>query len=366
MDKNNQTQDYYIPDQIDDTIQSIKFSRINQSNNFLASGGWDSTLRLWEIKYSISGANPHAAQITSKLLYNSTLSEPILSLCWQQETFNLFSGLSDGNIILNDLNKSSSTTLGKHDLGVKELCWVSNLNLLVSGSWDGKISLWDLKSPNPVATFETEKKVFTMSCVYPLLIAGLSDRIICYFNLNKIQEIGFKPEVIFESHLKYQTRSLSVFPEANGYVISSIEGRVAIKNLDLNNFPKINQETKQLNSQNDFAFKCHRIGEQVTEAFPVNSISFNPAYGTFCTGGGEGTWLIWDKDNKSRLKSGGFPIENHMRIPITSLDYSMNGDLLGYAGGYDWSKGISGEKSSPNRLGIHYCPDSEKMKKEKK
>jgi len=37
--------------------------------------------------------------------------------------------------------------------------------------------------------------------------------------------------------------------------------------------------------------------------------------------------------------------------------------LLAYAGGYDWSKGISGDNSCPNKIGIHYCIDSEKKKK---
>ena len=360
---NTSTNDYIIPDPIDDTLQTIKFSQNKQAMNILASGGWDSKLRLWEINYSVSGTN---AQFNSKLVYNNSLSEPILSLCWQPDSVNLFSGTTDGTICCNDLSNFSSTPIGKHELGVKELCWIGNLNLLISGGWDGKISVWDLKSNNPIATYETGKKIYTMSCVFPLLVVGLSDRQLLYFNFNKIQQNGFKPEAIFESHLKYQTRTVSVFSEGNGYAIGSIEGRVAIKYLDLNKLPDINQETKQINSPEDFAFRCHRIGDQMADVFPVNAIAFNHAYGTFCTGGGDGTWLIWDKESKSRLKLGNFPIQNQIKIPITALDYNLSGDLLAYAGGYDWSKGISGEKSFNPQLGIHYCPDSDKKRKGRK
>ncbi len=202
-----------------------------------------------------------------------------------------------------------------------------------------------------------------MSSVFPLLVVGLSDRGMCYFNLNKIHQTGFVPEAVFESHLKYQTRYISCFSEGNGYAIGSIEGRVAIKNVDLNRMPDINPETKLMNSNEDFAFRCHRVGD-IPDVFPVNCIAFNQPYGTFCTGGGDGTWLIWDKYSKSRLKMGHFPMPgNQPKLPITALDYNISGDLLAYAGGYDWSKGVSGEGSFQAKIGIHYLLDSEKKKK---
>lgn len=353
--------DYMIPDPIDDTIQSVKFSQNKQAMNILASGGWDAKLRIWEVNYAATG---NSCQFNSKLVYTTSSPEPILSLCWQPDSVNLFSSSTDGNITCHNLTNFSSTVIGKHEQGVKELCWMNNLNLLVSGGWDGKISVWDLKSNNPIATYDTGKKVYSMSCNFPLLIAALSEKLICYFNLNKIQQTGFFPEAIFESHLKYQTRAISVFTEANGYAIGSIEGRVAIKYVDVNKVPEINPETKQMNHQEDFAFRCHRVGDPA-DVFPVNSIAFNPVYGTFCTGGGDGTWLIWDKASKSRLKLGQFPSpqNNNVKLPITALDYSLNGDLLAYAGGYDWSKGIVGEGSFPAKLGIHYCTEADKKKK---
>lgn len=364
----DQNKDYIIPDQIDDTVQVLRFSCNKlQQTNFLASGGWDNKLRVWEVNYNPNGmGNNISCQFGTKLHFTDELPEAILSLSWQTDTYNLFSGQADGTITMHDLIGNQKRILGKHDLGVKELVYVDQLKCLISGGWDGKVSVWDINSQTqkPALTYDIGKRVFAMSCVFPLLVVGLSERCVTYFNLNKIQSGFFQPETMFESHLKYQTRSISVFSEANGYAIGSIEGRVAIKHVDLNKQPEINQETKSMTTNEDFAFRCHRTGQEIQEVFPVNSIAFNPAYGTFCTGGGDGTWLIWDRCSKSRLKMGSFPQEqNQNKIPITALEYNLNGDLLAYAGGYDWSKGISGENSSPNKIGIHYCLDSEKKKK---
>lgn len=48
--------------------------------------------------------------------------------------------------------------------------------------------------------------------------------------------------------------------------------------------------------------QCHRRSENgVDVVFPVNAITYNPAFGTFATGGGDGVVNIWDGNNKKRL-----------------------------------------------------------------
>jgi len=261
-----------------------------------------------------------------------------------------------------DLNSGKFGPIGKHEIGCKELIWMPTMNVLMSGGWDGKLNFWDLRTQNPVFSLDFQKKIYSMSMTFPLLVVGMSDRIVSYFNLNKLGGTNFVPESTFESHLRYQTRRIATFPEADGYAIGSIEGRVAIKYIDLNKQPEINSETKTMNHKDDFAFRCHRSGEGLSEVYPVNDIAFNHSYGTFCTGGGDGSWIIWDKDSRSRLKQG----FHNNRASITALDYSGNGDLLAYASGYDWSKGIAYENSFQPKLNIHYCPEADKKKKPKK
>ena len=59
------------------------------------------------------------------------------------------------------------------------------------------------------------------------------------------------------------------------YVLSSIEGRVAVEYLD----PAPEVQKKK------YAFKCHRQKEQqVEKIYPVNAVAFHQEYNTFATG----------------------------------------------------------------------------------
>lgn len=63
-------------------------------------------------------------------------------------------------------------------------------------------------------------------------------------------------------------------------------------------------------TRNNFSFKCHRKDPGAGQArgdaqlFAVNDISFHMQHGTFSTAGSDGTINFWDKDSKTRLKSG--------------------------------------------------------------
>lgn len=60
-----------------------------------------------------------------------------------------------------------------------------------------------------------------------------------------------------------------------GYVLSSIEGRVAVEYLD----PSPEVQKKK------YAFKCHRLKENnIEQIYPVNAISFHNIHNTFATG----------------------------------------------------------------------------------
>lgn len=94
----------------------------------------------------------------------------------------------------------------------------------------------------------------------------------------------------------------------------------------------------------------------------MNCLAFNPVHGTFTSAGSDGSFMIWDKESRTRLRQGGF----QNKAPITAVDYCYNGDILAYAGGYDWSKGVSYENSYQPKIGLHFLPDSDKKKKPKK
>ena len=75
-------------------------------------------------------------------------------------------------------------------------------------------------------------------------------------------------------------RCVTCFPDSQGYMVGSIEGRVAVQHVE------DNQQSK------NFTFKCHRDGNDI---YAVNSITFHPVHGTFVTCGSDGAYNFWDK-----------------------------------------------------------------------
>uniref|UniRef100_A0A2K5Z9W6 BUB3 mitotic checkpoint protein n=1 Tax=Mandrillus leucophaeus TaxID=9568 RepID=A0A2K5Z9W6_MANLE len=82
------------------------------------------------------------------------------------------------------------------------------------------------------------------------------------------------------------------FQPEKAYVLSSIEGRVAVEYLD----PSPEVQKKK------YAFKCHRLKENnIQQIYPVNAISFHNIHNTFATSRSDGSGSICDPFNKKRL-----------------------------------------------------------------
>ena len=359
--------EYFIPTQIDDTIQCLKFIPI-QNSNYLATGGWDCKLRVFNINYNVMNMNlpQEDATISGTFEFGNQHNSQIFSLSWEGSTGRIFTGCADGTVNYLDMQKNSLTTIGRHKNPCKEVIYHPNYNILLTGGYDGAVKIFDIRNGSEVCSYQFENKVYTMSCEKDLLVVGLSELKMAYFNLAKLQNKIFKPELIFNSHLKFQTRKVAVFPDGKGFAEGSIEGRVAIKNIrDLNIPPQINNETgttmgKDVDGVDDFAFRCHRTKGNPPLVYSVNDIAFNRAYGTFCTIGSDGIYSIWDKQKKSRLHERAENIDN---VPLTCCDFNSTGNLLAFASGYDWSRGAEAAKeynSTSNKIGIHYLPPKQR------
>lgn len=154
---------------------------------------------------------------------------------------------------------------------------------MVTGSWDKTLKYWDTRSPTPMGTLQLSERVYAMDVKAPLLVVATADRLVHVVDIRQ-------PSTIYKtitSNLKFQTRTVACFPDATGFAIGSIEGRVAV------------QHVEEKDKRNDFAFKAHREGADI---YPVSSIAFHP-FGTFSTTGGDGTYCFWDKDARQKLKT---------------------------------------------------------------
>lgn len=195
---------------------------------------------------------------------------------------------------------------------------------MVSAGWNSKVHVWDARSRpgTAVATVDLPGKAFGMDvdAARNRVVVGTSGRRICVIDIR-----AHSAELILdrESYLKYQTRTVSFFPDGNAIALGSIEGRVAVEYLD-----EIGLDSQ---GKQKYAFKCHRVGDVV---YPVNCIAFNPRFGTFATGGCDGTVVTWDGANKKKLTT--LP---KFATSIAALAFNMDGSELAIASSYTYEEG---------------------------
>lgn len=278
----------------DECISSVKFGPSN--SQYLLICSWDGTVTLHDIQSN---------QFRSKYEH----SRAVLDGCFQ-DAVHAFSGGLDGALKIHDFNSSSGRIIGSHENAIKCVEYSSEMNCLLSGSWDCFVKMWDSRNGHCIGNFLQPERVYTMSLCGEKFIVGTAERKVYVWDMRNMAYVLQRRD----SSLKYQTRCIRAFPNKQGYVLSSIEGRVAVEYLD----PRPEIQKKK------YAFKCHRIKDAGTEKiYPVNAISFHQGYNTFATGGSDGYVNIWDGFNKKRLCQ-----FHKYPTSVTSLSFSSDGGVL--------------------------------------
>lgn len=193
-----------------------------------------------------------------------------------------------------------------------------------------------------MSTHAQDNKVYTLAVCGERLIVGTANRKVLIWDLRNMAYVLQKRD----SSLKFQTRAIRAFPDQTGYVLSSIEGRVAVEYLD----PSPEVQKKK------YAFKCHRTKENgVENIYPVNAIAFHKKYGTFATGGSDGFVNIWDGNNKKRLcQFHKFPSS------IASLAFSPDGSMLAIASSFQHEYTLDPNVEPPqDQIFIRHVTDQE-------
>ncbi|GAA0139668.1 hypothetical protein Leryth_016652 [Lithospermum erythrorhizon] len=311
-----------------DSVSSLCFS---PKSNHLIATSWDNQVRCWEITKS-------GNVVSSAPKASITHDQPVLCSAWKDDGTTVFSGGCDKQAKMWPLlSGGQPVQVAVHDAPVKDMAWVPEMNLLVTGSWDKTLKYWDLRQQNPVHVQTLPERCFALNVKYPLMVVGTADRNIIVFNLQNPQT-EFKRIV---SPLKYQTRCLAAFPDQQGFLVGSIEGRVGVHHLD------------DAHQSKNFTFKCHRDGNDI---YSVNSLNFHPQYHTFATAGSDGGFNFWDKDSKQRLK-------NMARCPqpISCSTFNNDGSIFSYAVCYDWNKGAQNHNPSnaKTHIYLHLPPESD-------
>jgi len=244
-----------------DSVSSLSFS---PKSNLLVATSWDNQVRCWEI---VGGNSQPKVSISH--------DQPVLCSAWKDDGTTVFSGGCDKQVKMWPLlSGGQPQTVAMHDAPVKEIAWIPQMNLLVSGSWDKTLRYWDTRQANPVHVQQLPERCYALTVNYPLMIVGTADRNLVVFNLQNPQT-EFKR---IQSPLKYQTRCLAAFPDQQGFLVGSIEGRVGVHHID------DSQQSK------NFTFKCHREGNDI---FSVNSLNFHPVRFLFPYSFINCMWGLW-------------------------------------------------------------------------
>lgn len=172
---------------------------------------------------------------------------PALCCAWHSDGGSVFSAGCDKQAKRWDLGSNAQVQVAAHDAPVRHLAWVPELALLVTGSWDRTLRFWDLRSPTASHTHPLPERCYALSVAHPLLVVATADRHIQVIDLANPSRV-YKQ---LASPLKYQTRSVAAFPDKTGFLVGSIEGRVAVHHVE------------EAASSKNFTFKCHRDGDAI-------------------------------------------------------------------------------------------------------
>ncbi|KQJ85745.1 protein RAE1 [Brachypodium distachyon] len=309
-----------------DSLSSLSFS---PKSNLLVATSWDNQVRCWEIV----GSNSQPKASISH-------DQPVLCSAWKDDGTTVFSGGCDKQVKMWPLlSGGQAQTVAMHDGPVKEIAWIPQMSLLVSGSWDKTLRYWDTRQQNPAHVQQLPERCYALSVNYPLMIVGTADRHIVIFDLRNPQA-EFKR---IQSPLKYQTRCVAAFPDQQGFLVGSIEGRVGVHHID------------DAQQSKNFTFKCHREGNDI---FSVNSLNFHPVHHTFATAGSDGAFNFWDKDSKQRLKA-----FSRCPLPIPCSTFNMDGSIFAYGVCYDWSRGAENHNPTNAKTSIYlHSPQEAEVK----
>ncbi|XP_057247102.1 protein RAE1 isoform X2 [Beta vulgaris subsp. vulgaris] len=300
----NPNKSYEVPQPPGDSVSSLNFS---PKANHLVATSWDNQVRCWEIMHSGTNVSSTPKAVISH-------EQPVLCSAWKDDGTTVFSGGCDKQAKMWPLlSGGQPITVAMHDAPINQMAWIPEMSLLVTGSWDKTLRYWDTRQPNPVHTQQLPERCYALTVRHPLMVVGTADRNLIVFNLQNPQT-EFKRIM---SPLKYQTRCVAAFPDKQGFLVGSIEGRVGVHHLD--------DAPAQQNK--NFTFKCHREGSEI---YSVNSLNFHPAM--------------------SRCSQ-----------PIPCSSFNTDGSIYAYSSCYDWSKGAENHNptTAKSYIFLHLPQESE-------
>ncbi len=129
---------------------------LSSDGNIIASGGWDKTVRLWDI-----AARKEIATLTEH-------TGPVYSVALSRDGKMLASGSYDRTIRLWDVDTHTNIVIPtEHKGAVSSLAFSRDGKILISGSYDHTIRLWDIETKTNIKTLTEHKGRVTSVVLSP-------------------------------------------------------------------------------------------------------------------------------------------------------------------------------------------------------
>lgn len=320
-----------------DGITRVQFAP--ETDDTLVASSWDATVRVF-----VGCASDDAARLKTEFSHGG----PVLDVCFAGSCERVVSGSLDRSVAACDVSTGATWQVGEHSDAVKAVLFCSFAQTIASGGWDARLKLWDVRNPHGLcADVVLPGKVIAMGAT-----GGSSANTIVVTTTDH-RVVGFDtraptlPLFDRESPLKQQIRTVTCMPDGRGFILGSVDGRVAVEYF-------IGMED---DVHRPYAFKCHRVKNGAEEVpFPVNAIEFHPVHGTFATGGSDGMINVWDGEHRKRL------CQFH-KYPssVSSLSFNRSGSRLAIASSYLFE---DGEKEHPaDQLFVRHIVDADVVPK---
>ncbi|KAJ1878486.1 mitotic spindle checkpoint protein Bub3, partial [Kickxella alabastrina] len=207
---------YQLSQPPSDGISQLRFHPVDDTKLLVSS--WDQHVRLYDAHANQLVATHHAH-------HAAVLDIAFGSTC-------AFSGGLDRRLLAWEADYSHTREIGRHDGEISALEFSHTHNVLLSGSWDRTLRAWDCRAPAATAsaaaaTVNVDERVYSMSAQGSLVAVALAGRKILIYDVRNISSAL----EVRESSLKYPTRCIKLMPDSQGFVCSSVEGRVAVEYL---------------------------------------------------------------------------------------------------------------------------------------